>query len=302
MGVRSGIERAVAELAPGGRLISSRELTGGVSATVYRLDLALVSGERRSVVFRQHGSADFKDRSDQVAEKEHGILAALHRRGLAVPEPYLLSDGGADSAPFLVTEWIEGSTTVEPDDVQDALEQMARFLAALHTIDPHALTLPAIEQIEDPASAAITYLPATESGDRARSALSVSSTLGEAGRSSLLHGDYWPGNVMWHDGRLAAVIDWEDACLGDPLADLAAARVELLCQYGDEAMASFTDHYLAMIRSMVGPLPLTSLPIWEVYSSASALATMGDWGLDPDEEARRRAATERFFERAVREL
>ena len=40
---------------------------------------------------------------------------------------------------------------------------------------------------------------------------------------ALLHGDYWPGNILWKDGRLAAVIDWEDACLGDPLVDLAMA-------------------------------------------------------------------------------
>jgi aminoglycoside phosphotransferase (APT) family kinase protein len=36
---------------------------------------------------------------------------------------------------------------------------------------------------------------------------------------SLLHGDYWPDNTLWRDGRLVCVIDWEDAALGDPLAD-----------------------------------------------------------------------------------
>jgi len=27
----------------------------------------------------------------------------------------------------------------------------------------------------------------------------------------VLHGDYWPGNVLWRDGRLVGVIDWEEA-------------------------------------------------------------------------------------------
>jgi aminoglycoside phosphotransferase (APT) family kinase protein len=34
--------------------------------------------------------------------------------------------------------------------------------------------------------------------------------------------------VLWRDGRIVAVIDWEDAQVGDPLADLANTRLELL--------------------------------------------------------------------------
>ena len=29
-------------------------------------------------------------------------------------------------------------------------------------------------------------------------------------RIALLHGDYWPGNVLWKNGALVGVIDWED--------------------------------------------------------------------------------------------
>ena len=99
-----------------------------------------------------------------------------------------------------------------------------------------------------------------------------------------------------------AVIDWEDASLGDPLADLATARVELLCQYGDDAMERFTTAYLTMHAETIGPLPLDSLPVWELYVSAAALASMGEWGLDPADEAYRRHHTERFFEQAARRL
>jgi aminoglycoside phosphotransferase (APT) family kinase protein len=114
----------------------------------------------------------------------------------------------------------------------------------------------------------------------------------------VLHGDYWPGNVLWQQGRLAAVIDWEDTCLGDPLADLATARVELLCQYGVEAMERFTSGYL----DAAGSRCLDSLPLWELYVSASALSSMGEWGLEPADEAHRRRLTEGFFERAADEL
>jgi aminoglycoside 2''-phosphotransferase len=43
-------------------------------------------------------------------------------------------------------------------------------------------------------------------------------------RPVLLHGDLWPSHVLWDRGarRPTGVIDWEDARLGDPAADLSA--------------------------------------------------------------------------------
>jgi aminoglycoside phosphotransferase (APT) family kinase protein len=43
----------------------------------------------------------------------------------------------------------------------------------------------------------------------------------EAQRIGLLHGDYRLPNLMWHEGRISAVLDWELAFVGDPLSDLA---------------------------------------------------------------------------------
>jgi aminoglycoside phosphotransferase (APT) family kinase protein len=49
---------------------------------------------------------------------------------------------------------------------------------------------------------------ATERGDRA---------------DAWLHGDLMPGNLLVRDGRLAAVIDCETVCIGDPAVDLMPA-------------------------------------------------------------------------------
>jgi aminoglycoside phosphotransferase (APT) family kinase protein len=301
--VTSGIDQAVAELEPGGQLVGMRALTGGVSANVFRVDIVTSAGRRRRVVFRQHGSADFKHHGQTVTVKEYGVLAALHQKGFAVPEPYLYNDTNAVTAPYLILEWIDGSTELAADDLPGALDQMARFLVSLHALDPRSLQLPELEPIEDPLAAVIPYLPSTEAGLHAKAVL-ASGALDRGGPNhlALLHGDYWPGNVIWQGGRLVAVIDWEDARLGDPLADLATARVELLCRYGDDAMERFTTSYLAVHHDTIGPLRLDSLSLWELYVSASALAIMGDWGLEPAEEARRRRRTERFFNRAARQL
>ncbi len=295
--VPSGIEQAVAALEPGGRLVSVRALTGGVSANVFGLEIATADARHRRVVFRQH-RADFKQHDRTVTAKEHAVLAALHREGFAVPEPYLYDD----IAPYLLMEWVDGSTDVAPADLPQALDQMARFLVGLHALDPGALALAALEPIEDPRVAVVPYLPTTAIGRDVMATLAVGDSAPRHNRRVLVHGDFWPGNVIWRDGQLAAVIDWEDASLGDPLADLATARVELLSQYGEDAMARFTAAYLSMHDDTIGPLLLDALPIWEVYVSAAALSSMSQWGLDPADEAHRRHHTERFFEQAAGRL
>jgi aminoglycoside phosphotransferase (APT) family kinase protein len=178
---------------------------------------------------------------------------------------------------------------------------MADFLVRLHGLDPVALDVE-LEPVEDPVASVIPLLPASDAGRAALVRLTGDHVTPDPARRVVLHGDFWPGNVIWERGRLRAVIDWEDAALGDPLADLATARVELLCRFGDEAMKRFTTRYVAQHREQVGPLPLAALPVWELYVSAAALASMGAWGLDPDDEARRRRATERFFEMALAQL
>ena len=78
----------------------------------------------------------------------------------------------------------------------------------------------------------------------------------------LVHGDFWPGNLLWRDGAIAGVIDWEDALVGDPLADLAICRLDLLWILGIEAMREFTERYQAEMA-----LDLADLPYWDLRCS-----------------------------------
>jgi aminoglycoside phosphotransferase (APT) family kinase protein len=46
-------------------------------------------------------------------------------------------------------------------------------------------------------------------------------------RSSIVHGDLWPANVLQQGRRLTGVVDWERASLGDPALDIGFAKVGL---------------------------------------------------------------------------
>lgn len=95
----------------------------------------------------------------------------------------------------------------------------------------------------------------------------------------LLHGDFWPGNTLWQDGRLVAVIDWEDAALGDPVSDLANCRLEILWAFGIEAMEDFTKHYKSRNK-----INFASLPYWDLCAALKPCGKLAKWGLEKKSE------------------
>ena len=289
-----------------GQLLSYWPLVGGVSASMHGLEIAGPDGETHRFVVRRHRDAEWKPQEANVTATEFALLQALHRLGMAVPSVCLLDESGELFAtPYLVMELVEGTTEVAQEALPEALRQMAAYLARLHTLEIEGARLPALPQREDPREGALAYLPADAFGDSMRRLLSSEHFTqgthdpksGTATRRSLLHGDYWPENVLWHQGQIAAVIDWEDAALGDPLSDLACSRVELLCRYDRSAMEKFTQHYLALTE-----VDRAGLALWELYVSSAAAATMAEWGLEPEVEAKRREKTVWFMEQAGRDL
>ena len=278
---------------PGATLAARAPLTGGVSAGVDALVLRLPDGARRAVVVRGR-SAGWKGKPHDAVATQYALQRALHDAGLPVPLPLLVDVSCTVlPTPFLVMERVDGTTDVAAPDVVDAARAMADFLAALHALSPDALALPALPAGDDPIADALACAPHDAVDVRAALARATLAPVAPA----LLHGDYWPGNVLWRDGRVAAVVDWEDAAIGDPASDAACCRVELQVAYGDDAVDAFTARWRAHAGARAA-----NLPVWDVYVAAAALASMGDWGLPRDVEARRRAATAAFFARAAAAL
>ncbi|OWY58575.1 hypothetical protein B7486_79225, partial [cyanobacterium TDX16] len=117
----------------------------------------------------------------------------------------------------------------------------------------------------------------------------------------LLHGDYWIGNILWNaaalGGTIAAVIDWEDAATGDPLADLATARLELVFAFGMDAAQQFMRHYQAQTA-----LDYTNLPIWDLYAALLPAHQLAEWAGDSATERRWRAGHAAFVAQALERL
>ncbi|HEY6599794.1 MAG TPA: phosphotransferase, partial [Pseudomonadales bacterium] len=192
-----------------------------------------------------------------------------------------------------------------PADLSSYVTQLASHLAAIHRVDAAEL---AFVQLHARHRAEAVVLPpgadATLGVARICDALAGAHPLPARTGIKLLHGDYWPGNVLWKDGRLVGVIDWEDTQSGDPIADLSVSRLDLLWAFGERAMHDFTARY-----QTIASIDLTDLPYWDLVTALRPVFNLAEWASGWDKfgradvnEATMRAGHRVFVEQAFAAL
>lgn len=63
------------------------------------------------------------------------------------------------------------------------------------------------------------------------------------GECVFVHGDVWPGNLVWTSHEVGALIDWKTAGVGAPGVDLCELRKQVAITFGPAAPAQVLDGY-----------------------------------------------------------
>jgi aminoglycoside phosphotransferase (APT) family kinase protein len=289
------------KMEPGGRLLRVWPLAGGVSAQMTALEIERADGRPQKMIVRLHGEIDRKN-NPQIAADEFRLLQLLRSTGLPVPEPYYLDQScEIFSIPYVVIEYIEGKTELTSENVPDLIDQFTTCLSNIHRVDCAKLDVsflpPAERRYDRLLSERPANLDASLDEGQVRDVLEAIWPLPRRNALALLHGDYWPGNILWREGQLVAIIDWEDAVLGDPLADLANSRVELMWAYGSDAMRQFTRQYQSM-----NAIDFTNLPYWDLCAALRKTSQISSWGLDDALEKTMREGLRLFIDQAFERL
>ncbi|MCC6616115.1 MAG: phosphotransferase family protein [Anaerolineae bacterium] len=299
---KARFERLIQRIEPGSRLLRAWSLTGGVTAQMASLEVERADGTTVKWVARRYGDVD-PVQGDYVAVGEFKLLCALQVTGLPVPPP-IAYDPPEDlfDPPTLVLGYLEGAPQFAAADVSAFMRQLAAQLAQIHRLDVTALNLAFLPRQAEVVSLRLRRRPQVfdESMGEGpiRAALDSVWPLASLNPPALLHGDFWPGNVLWQNNRIAAVIDWEDAAVGDPLADLANTRLELLWAFGAEAMRSFTREY----EKVMPGIDARHLPYWDLCAALRPIDQIGDWGLDETVERMMRERHRVFVAEALRAI
>lgn len=220
-----------------GELTATR-LTGGLSNLTYRID-----GAARPLVVRRPPLGHVLSTAHDM-RREFTILSAL--AGSAVPVPAVIdsvddSDGAAGlGTPFFLMDFVAGPVLARrqdnaghsPAELRATSLELARALGELHRLDPASVGLAEFGHptgfLERQLRRWATQYDASRSRELAELD-TLQERLGlsrpETNRDSLLHGDFRLDNAIVHPegpegSRIAAVLDWEMATIGDSLLDL----------------------------------------------------------------------------------
>ena len=269
----------IQRIAPQSKLLRSWELKGGLTAEMTGLEVEGADGEVRKMIVRRRRWRDGETMEwrRQRAANEFRVLQVLGSRGVVVPTPYYM-DLSCDvlPKPYMVLEYIEGQPDFTRANGTDMAAQIARQLANIHRIGGSTLDLSFLPQSRETFSERfgkqMSRADVTAQEWRIAERLRAVWPGLRQDQGTLLHGDFWPGNVLWRDGRLVAVIDWEDAKLGNPLEDVAITRFDTLFIYGLDAMNEFTRTYQAN-----SSIDMHHLPYWDLYAALRAASGISDW-------------------------
>lgn len=241
-----------------------RSLGGGHSNLTYLLRFGGDDGEE--AVLRRPPLGPILPTAHDVA-REFRVLSALTKTDVPAPEPYLLcEDTAVIGAPFYVMERRRGfivraalpAELAEDTAARRAVSDgMVDTLATLHAVDWEAVGLGDFGRPGGYLARQIRRWSGQWEKSRTREVDVIdrlTTWLGdhvpEDAGTAVVHGDFKLDNVMFaceEPGRAVAVLDWEMATIGDPLADLG-----YLLSYWPEAGENLDIPTMPLVTTMPG--------------------------------------------------
>lgn len=200
-------------------------------------------------------------------EREFEILQALHKHSdVPVPQPLALcEDPNVIGTPFYIMAAVEGRIFRDPllpgvsvDERRALYEAMVGVLASLHRLDVDAIGLGGLAKRGHFVARQLkrwgdnyrlSLTPDTDGAGFAQLAAWLEAHVPADEPVALVHGDFRMDNMIFHpsEPRVLAVLDWELATLGHPLADVAYCAMPYVLGEGVGAFKGFGDADLAAL-------------------------------------------------------
>ncbi|MBB3039438.1 phosphotransferase family protein [Hoyosella altamirensis] len=222
---------------------SAELLSGGRSNLTY----ALTAGDQRWVLRRPPLGGLTPSAHDM--SREYRVVEALQDSGVPVARTIVLcEDSSVIGVPFAVASFVEGTVirsesdlkTLSDIDIQAVSDALMGTLATLHAVPYERVGLGEFGRPEGYLGRQVRRwrdqwqrVATRELNDIETLHTKLADRVPRESGASIVHGDFRIDNAILGDpGDIRAVVDWEMATLGDPLADLGLALV-----YRDTAFA-----------------------------------------------------------------
>jgi aminoglycoside phosphotransferase (APT) family kinase protein len=251
-------------------LVHSRRIDSGLSCT---MDV-LAEGPTR-MILRRYGDWS-RMREVDTASRETRALELLQRANIPAPAPIWVDSEGVFEEKAILISFVEGEPDLTPANPFDWAEKLAAVLTRIHDVrlenDGVELFPPGAGEdiakvMENPEL--VLEHPLGEDLLRRRVLLANRELESDVVFS---HTDFWPGNTLWTDGELTAVIDWESPAMGDREMDVAYCSLDIRYL----GMDRVADHFIKSYRELSGS-SLPNLSHWEAVALCRPMPDIAEW-------------------------
>jgi aminoglycoside phosphotransferase (APT) family kinase protein len=276
---RSKLAILLDHIAPGTRLEAMDTLSLGFSNRSFRMRGTGSDGSQVHYVVKQYSYGSdhiYGQSADARAHLEYRTLTLLRDGGIPCPEPIFFDPQGAIlGAPVLITKGIPGEQILaHPANPLWAAKAVtiAEWLARIHTLSCPAELRAILPDATSRATGFLDndtipdYMQAYPDGEMiwytVRQELPNMAPVDPV----LVHGDYWSGNVLWENGQLTGILDWEDVSFGEPGFDVAYCRMEMII----DGMYDAADTFLSTYETCTGK-PVVNLALCELAMAVTSM-------------------------------
>jgi aminoglycoside phosphotransferase (APT) family kinase protein len=284
--LRAWLDRTHPALFPGP--LTATMLTGGRSNLTY-----LVETPHAQLVLRRPPLGDQPATAHDVA-REFRIITRLEPSAVPVPRAQLLcEDPEPIGASFYLMQYVEGLVVRRAEELasfdaaakRDLADRLVDTLAAIHAVDLEATDLSGPGRpggyLQRQVSRWLRQLEVWGTGSQHQAGLQavgqrLADQLPATSRTTLVHGDFRLDNlILSPDLAIRAVLDWEMATIGDPLADLGV----FLTYWELAGEAGHADNALSTAMGPSAGLPPGAVLSDRYADRAGADLTELDWYL-----------------------
>lgn len=238
------LQASVPTLVPAQATLNVRQFPAGFSNLTYLVSVLDGTAEQRYVLRRPPHGVRTGMAHDMT--REHGILAALHPRGVPVPRPVACcTDHTVLGAPFYLMEHVSGTilrgtppaaltadAAALPERMRTISRTLVETLVQLHAVPVGDEPLRSLGRPDGYVERQVAGWSKRWLASRTQDipALDAVAAWLETQRppdagAVLVHNDFKLDNLVLDSGRfmVRAILDWEMATIGDPLMDLGTS-------------------------------------------------------------------------------
>ena len=275
---KTQFEQIAKAIDPNARVVSTRKLVGGIACRMDVLEIHLPDTTIQKVVTRQYWESN-TPQSRPPPRGESAILRTLAANQIPAPRVIVAEEQAGEifGRPAIVISYLDGVPDLAPADLQDWAGQLARAIAKVHAIAvpdelksvprSHINSVTKWMEAPEPPERFVKH----EVGVELWNAMRLLWPGVDTTASQLIHTDFWPGNALWKDGKLLAIVDWEWPALGEPVGDVAYFLSDA-AYAGFDVEKSFLETY-----ERSSGKPIHDLLFWKMMATAIPMPDIGNW-------------------------